>query len=122
MEELLERVTAAIMKTGNSMKSQPLDKDAEKLGDVFQGYEGVFSVDCNVSWDDVAAQLLNDVVPKIRACLAPTAAPTTWAPTTKLYKPTAAPTSDRKPTAAPSSASRRAARSRRSARAPATRA
>ena len=35
------------------------------------------------------------------ACLAPTAAPTTWAPTTKLYKPTAAPTSDRKPTAAP---------------------
>ena len=35
------------------------------------------------------------------ACLAPTAAPTTWAPTTKLYKPTAAPTSDRAPTAAP---------------------
>ena len=35
------------------------------------------------------------------ACLAPTAAPTSWAPTTKLYKPTAAPTSDRAPTAAP---------------------
>ena len=36
-----------------------------------------------------------------RSCLAPTAAPTSWAPTTKLYKPTAAPTSDRAPTAAP---------------------
>ena len=35
------------------------------------------------------------------SCLAPTAAPTTWAPTTKLYKPTAAPTSGRAPTAAP---------------------
>ena len=35
------------------------------------------------------------------ACLAPTAAPTSWAPTTKLYKPTAAPTSDRAPTAVP---------------------
>ena len=35
------------------------------------------------------------------ACLAPTAAPTSWAPTTKLYKPTAAPTSGRAPTAAP---------------------
>ena len=29
------------------------------------------------------------------SCLAPTAAPTTLAPTTNLYKPTAAPTSDR---------------------------
>ena len=36
--------------------------------------------------------------------LAPTAAPTTWAPTTKLYKPTAAPTSDRAPTAVPTTA------------------
>ena len=35
------------------------------------------------------------------SCLAPTAAPTTLAPTTNLYKPTAAPTSDRAPTAAP---------------------
>ena len=30
------------------------------------------------------------------ACLAPTAAPITWVPTTKLYKPTAAPTSERR--------------------------
>jgi hypothetical protein len=35
------------------------------------------------------------------ACLAPTAAPTTLAPKISLYKPTAAPTSDRAPTAAP---------------------
>ena len=68
-----ERVTAAIMKTGNSMKSQPLDEDAKKLGDDFQGYQSIVSVDGNKPWTDVAAQLSNDVVPKIRACLAPTA-------------------------------------------------
>ena len=61
------------MKAATSMKSQPLDKDAEELGDVFQGYQSIVSVDCNKPWTDVAAQLLNDVVPKIRACLAPTA-------------------------------------------------
>ena len=36
-----------------------------------------------------------------RACLAPTAAPTVAPTVSGLYKPTAAPTSDRKPTAAP---------------------
>ena len=41
--------------------------------------------------------------PSSRSCLAPTAAPTTLAPTISLYKPAAAPTSDRAPTAAPRS-------------------
>ena len=65
-----ERVTKAIMTAENSMVSQPLDEDAKKLGDDFQGYDSIVSVDGNASRDDVAAQLLGVVVLEIRACLA----------------------------------------------------
>ena len=64
------RVTGAIMWAENATMSQPLDGDEEKLGNDYQGYEIIVSVDGNKSLAGVEAQLSDVVVPEIRACLA----------------------------------------------------
>ena len=51
-----ERVTKAIMWAQNATMSQPLDGDEEKLGNDYQGYDIIVSVDGNKSLAGVEAQ------------------------------------------------------------------